>query len=213
MPARHAARRRDACGTPVPAALVRVLIGVLVVSVVGVSGAVALVASGVVASGVVETPGPAPAAAHAADGAVAVPDEEPPQQESVRAERVLAGWDARRARAWRDGDVRALRHLYVPGSRAGARDAAMLRQWSGRGLRVRTLEMSLEQVWVLAAVPGELHLIVRDRVERVVAEADPRSADHVAPASYELPRDAPTVRSLVLRRGPDGWLMARVRPR
>lgn len=214
MPTQHAARRRHPGAATHSATVARVLIGVLVAGVVGVSATVALVALGVVAAPAGRLPAPAAEAADETGAAAPGVAGASRDRDKARAQRVLAAWDARRARAWRSGDVEALRGLYVRGSRAGVRDAAMLTQWSRRGLRVRTLEMSLEEVWVLAATRRELHLVVRDRVARVVAEPVTRSAGTGAtPASYALPRDTPTVRSLELRREPEGWRMARVRLR
>jgi hypothetical protein len=116
---------------------------------------------------------------------------------------VLRGWDARRAGAWADGDVRALRALYVPGSRTGRRDAAMLRRYVGRGLVVTGLTT---QVLEVGRVRREADGLVMDVVDRVSsAEAVGEGARTV------LPRDRPSRRRIELRRIGGDWLVAEVR--
>src|SRR5262245_58817074 len=53
-----------------------------------------------------------------------------------RAVRLLRAWDRRRARAYAHGDLAALEALYVPRSRTGAVDRAVLRGYVERGLKV-----------------------------------------------------------------------------
>ena len=72
------------------------------------------------------------------DPAPVVVTDPPPPAESrpeVAAAEVLAAWDAERAAAWADGDVRRLRSLYTAGSVAGDRDVAMLRALARPGPR------------------------------------------------------------------------------
>jgi len=117
----------------------------------------------------------------------------------------LRAWDERRARAWARGDREALRALYVPGSRAGRRDLAMLSAWERRGLRVHGMRMQVLAADIRARSSRRLVVVVTDRLADAVA---------VGPGTrVALPRDAATTRTVVLRR-PDGageWRMARVR--
>jgi hypothetical protein len=116
---------------------------------------------------------------------------------------VLADWDARRARAWADGDVGALRRLYVAGSRSGRADARMLRSYVDRGLTVRGLRTQVLALEVLDASADLVDVRVTDRV--VGAEAvDGRT---VVP----LPDDRPSTRRVVLRLMEGEWLVDEVR--
>ena len=65
-------------------------------------------------------------------------------------------WDAARAEAWADGDVRRLGELYTPDSVAGRRDRAMLRAWLARGLVVRGL--TTQVLALVRGAPGRRHL-------------------------------------------------------
>lgn len=121
-----------------------------------------------------------------------------------RAVRVLRDWDARRAAAWASGDPARLAVLYVPGSRTGRVDRAMLAAYADRGLRVTGLRMRLLAVEVLAADPGRLRLRVTDRLARAVARGPG--------TRVRLPRDRPTTRVVVLCRGPGGWRVVEVVP-
>lgn len=120
----------------------------------------------------------------------------------LEAATVLAAWDADRAAAWAAGDVHGLRSLYVAGSVAGERDAAMLRRWRDRGLVVdglRTQVLSLHEVrrtadrWVLAVTDRVVGATVRGVTAR------------------RLPTDAASTYTLTLRRVGDRWLVASVR--
>lgn len=82
---------------------------------------------------------------------------------------VLGDWDRARARAWAAGDPAALSELYVPGSRTGVRDRAMLARYLRRGLRVEQLELQRLSVRVLRQDDALLVLRVRDRLVRAVA--------------------------------------------
>ena len=56
---------------------------------------------------------------------------------------VLRAWDGRRAEAFAAGDLAALGRLYVPGSRAGTADRALLRGYLDRGLRVEGMRVQV----------------------------------------------------------------------
>lgn len=113
---------------------------------------------------------------------------------------VLRDWDRARAEAWAAGDVRALRRLYVPGSSAGERDAAMLRRWTDRGLRVRGMTMQVLSVELRRRTERTLVLVVTDRLAR--AEAVGRSG------RIRLPRDGASTRRLVFRDRGGRWRLA-----
>lgn len=114
---------------------------------------------------------------------------------------VLHAWDERRAAAWAAGDPAGLRSLYTAGSVAGRHDAAMLRAWTDRGLRVRGLRMQLLRVEVRTRTPGRLVVGVTDRVAGGVA----------VPGRVALPRDAPTRHVVTMRRVAGEWRVSSVR--
>ena len=114
---------------------------------------------------------------------------------------VLHAWDERRAAAWEHGDAAGLRSLYTDGSVAGRRDVAMLRAWSGRGLRVGGLRTQLLRVDARARTPYRLVLGVTDRVAGGVA----------VPGRVALPRDRPTRHVVTLRRVAGEWRVSSVR--
>jgi hypothetical protein len=115
---------------------------------------------------------------------------------------VLHGWDDARADAWAQGDVAALRRLYVAGSVAGRADARLLRRYLARGLVVRHLGMQVFAVRVLRHEPGLLRLVVTDRVAGGVAV----TGGH----RVRLPRDRPTTHTIALRRVSGDWRVASV---
>ncbi|GAB3195225.1 hypothetical protein GCM10027062_01700 [Nocardioides hungaricus] len=115
---------------------------------------------------------------------------------------VLDRWDEQRAAAWATGDVAALRALYTPGSSAGRRDAAMLREWSARGLRVDGLRMQLIDVDVRRRTPDRLVLAVTDRLAGGVAE----------PGGLALPWDRPSRHVVTLRVVAGEWRVSAVAP-
>lgn len=115
----------------------------------------------------------------------------------VRAAALLADWDRRRARVWASGRPIDLDALYVPGSAAGRRDAAMLAAWRARGLRVEDLRIQVLGLRVLAHRAGRFELEVVDRVVAGTAVG--------AGLRRALPRDAPTTRRVVLVDDPAGW--------
>lgn len=116
---------------------------------------------------------------------------------------VLGDWDRARSRAWSDGDVGALRRLYVPGSVAGERDVAMLRSWLGRGLRVEGMAMQVLEVRLRSRTDRRFVLVVTDRL------ADPTAVDRHG-RRWALPRDEVSTRRLEFRRTADRWLLASV---
>jgi hypothetical protein len=116
---------------------------------------------------------------------------------------VLADWDARRARAWADGDVAALRRLYVHGSRSGRADAGMLASYVDRGLTVRGLRTQVLALEVLDASVDVVDVRVTDRV----AGAEAVDGRTVVP----LPDDRPSTRRVVLRLVEGEWLVDEVR--
>jgi hypothetical protein len=79
----------------------------------------------------------------------------------------------------------------------------MLDAWLERGLRVRGMGVEVLALEVLRDGPGRLVLRVTDRLAGAVAVG--------SGVRRVLPRDRPTTRALVLRRGDDGWRMASVR--
>ncbi|MGH3333108.1 MAG: hypothetical protein ACRDPJ_17565 [Nocardioidaceae bacterium] len=118
---------------------------------------------------------------------------------------VLQDWDRRRAQAFARGSARGLRALYVPGSTAGTTDVALLRGYSGRGLRVEGMRMQVLSVEVLEHARNRWRLRVVDRLRGAVAVGNG--------AEIPLPRDQATVHVLTLQRTSpaDDWKMAAVR--
>ncbi|WP_416957980.1 hypothetical protein ACNKF0_09970 [Nocardioides sp. T5] len=132
-------------------------------------------------------------------------DHPPPAARPARAgpAAVLAAWDERRSAAWAEGDVAALKELYVDGSGAGAADVRLLRDYRRRGLRVEGLATQLLALRVTARSSERLELVVTDRV--VGAEAV-GAGEPVA-----LPVARPSTRRVVLVREDGSWLVAEVR--
>lgn len=124
---------------------------------------------------------------------------------ALPAAEVLRDWDRRRAAAYARGSVRALRSLYVPGSRAGTADVAMLREYRAHGLRVTGMRMQLLRVEVLGRTTHRWVLRVTDRLHGAVAVGETVSA--------VLPRDRASTRTITFRRSErDGrWRVAAVR--
>lgn len=77
---------------------------------------------------------------------------------------VLHAWDEQRESAWAARDARALRRLYVPGSRAGPADVRLLRAYDARGLVVRRIVTQVLEVRVLHLDGHRMRLRVVDRV-------------------------------------------------
>ena len=116
---------------------------------------------------------------------------------------VLADWDARRSAAWAEGDVAALRELYVAGSRTGRADARMLAAYADRGLHVAGLATQVLALEVLDESAAELTVRVTDRIVGGVVTG--------AAGGTPLPRDRASTRTLTLRRVDGTWLMVSVR--
>ena len=116
---------------------------------------------------------------------------------------VLAEWDRRRAAAWAEGDVEALRELYVDGSRTGAADARLLRHYRTRGLAVTGLTTQVLALDVVERTPSRLVLVVTDRVVggRAVGGGTP----------VALPADRASTRRVVLRRDGGRWRVVEAR--
>ena len=127
----------------------------------------------------------------------------PPDASTTAPRDVLAAWDARRSAAWAEGDVPALRALYVAGSRTGRADVRMRAAYVDRGLRVEGLATQVLALDVIVESRGALSVRVTDRVVGglVVGEG----------TSTSLPRDRATTRTLALRRIDGEWLVASVR--
>lgn len=87
-----------------------------------------------------------------------------PRSDLVSSLEVLHGWDDRRAAAWAEGDVAALRSLYAPGSRAGRADVRLLRAYVARGVVVRRLVTQVFAVEVVHRDATSVRLRVFDRV-------------------------------------------------
>lgn len=115
---------------------------------------------------------------------------------------VLRAWDRARAEAWSDGDVTALGRLYVPGSRSGRADRALLRAYADRGLRVGGMRMQVAEVEVLAQTRHRLELLVTDRLAGAVAHGGERR--------LALPGDAWSRRRIVMVRSTQGWRVEEV---
>ena len=117
---------------------------------------------------------------------------------------VLRRLDDRRARAWRTGRPGLLRLVYVAGSSSLRRDAAMLRAYAERGLRVRGVRMHYLAVTAADRRGAEIRLTTVDRLGPAVVRIPGGTA-------RSLPRDRPTRHEVALRRVPDGWRIAWIR--
>jgi hypothetical protein len=117
---------------------------------------------------------------------------------------VLADWDARRSAAWAEGDVVALRRLYVDGSRSGAADVRLLRHYVARGLVVEGLATQVLSLDVVERSSSRLVLVVTDRV--VGGRAVGGGAARIA-----LPADRASSRRVELVRRGGRWLVAEAR--
>lgn len=122
------------------------------------------------------------------------------------AREVLREWDRRREAAWVEADEDALAALYLPDAVAGRRDVENLRRWSARGARVTRLEQQVLGLTVLRDSGRALAVRVTDRLGVLESE--------VAGVAIALPRDGPSTRRIVLRRGSrvtSPWKVASVR--
>jgi hypothetical protein len=117
---------------------------------------------------------------------------------------VLADWDERRAAAWAEGDVDALRRLYADGSRTGAADVRLLRHYVARGLVVEDLATQVLGLDVVKRSSSRLVLVVTDRV--VGGRAVGGGAARIA-----LPADRASTRGIELVRRGGRWLVVEAR--
>jgi hypothetical protein len=124
--------------------------------------------------------------------------------EPARWTAVLQTLDAERARAWRSGDVSALRRVYTAGSPALRADRRMLAAYQARGLRPSGVRLEFASVEVSSAGPHRVTLQAVDRLRQMHI----RAADGSVTA---LPGDEPTSHTIVLREVDGRWLIASVR--
>jgi len=115
--------------------------------------------------------------------------------------RVLDHICAQRARAWRLGEPRQLKAVYVAGSPELVHDQAMLRAYLRRGLRVSDVRMQFTVVVVERQAPDRASLLVVDRLAPAVAHD---TSGHARP----LPRDLPTRHLIRLAMTERGWRIA-----
>ncbi|WP_141013107.1 hypothetical protein [Nocardioides sambongensis] len=123
-------------------------------------------------------------------------------RDAVASLAVLRNWDAARSRAWARGSTAALRALYAPGSRAGARDLAMLRAWRRRGLTVQGMEMQVLSVELWQRTERRIVLVVTDRLVGAVAVG--------RGGRRALPRDRSSSRRLGFERRDGRWRLREV---
>lgn len=117
--------------------------------------------------------------------------------------RILAAWDTRRAAAWAAGDAEALSRMYVAGSRTGAADVRLLRDYRERGLSVAGLTTQVLALEVVEESTERLVLVVTDRL------VGGRAVGGGAPVA--LPADRASTRRVVLRREGGRWLVVEAR--
>lgn len=131
-----------------------------------------------------------------------------PHDSAVRDPRwaaVLGELLAPRAAAWRLGEPRLLRSVYVAGSDALARDQRMLGAYLDRGLRVDGVRMRLVVVMMQRQAPDRASLFVVDELARAVAH-------DVRGDALPLPHDLPTRHRIELVMTDDGWRIAAIHP-
>jgi hypothetical protein len=75
---------------------------------------------------------------------------------------VLAALDTARSRAFAEGDEAALSAVYLTGSPAGRRDAAVLSRLAGAGVRAAGLRLDTTAVRLVGRSPGRVQLRVTD---------------------------------------------------
>ncbi len=119
---------------------------------------------------------------------------------------ILRGWDQRRATAWADGDLRALRRLYTRDARAGVTDRSMLRRWVERGWVVESLQTQVRGATVVTRSPHRLVIVITDRFFGGSAVR----TSVAGPRRVALPRDGWSTRRITLRKVAGEWLVARV---
>jgi hypothetical protein len=117
---------------------------------------------------------------------------------------VLRTWDRARAAAWAAGDPRALARLYLPGSRAGARDVQDLRRWVGRGLRVSGLRQQVSSLRVVHRTGARVVVVVTERTVDGIAEGRGRRT--------AIPTSAWAAHRVTLRRYDGTWRVEEAQP-
>ena len=171
----------------------------LAVATATVVAVVALVMTGLLRSSLGERDRSSPPSAVPLPRAASVTE-----TDAVASLTVLREWDRARSAAWARGDVAALRRIYLPGSRVGAKDVAMLSRWVDRSLRVRRMTMQVHSVHLRVQTERRIVLDVTDRLAEAVAVP----AGGGRPRA--LPRDEVTTRRLVFGSTRDGWVLAAV---
>jgi hypothetical protein len=119
---------------------------------------------------------------------------------------VLHAWDARREAAWAASDPRALRSLYVRGSRAAVKDVRLLRAYDARGLVVRRIVTQVFALRVLHRGRRHLRLWVFDRVAGGLVGSLSRGAQ-------PLGTTPPRARVIELKRVDSTWRVVSVTAR
>ena len=117
---------------------------------------------------------------------------------------MLAGLDARRARAYADLRPGLLRRVYTPGSRVLRRDRALMLRYRQRGLRVLGLRVRVLSLRGEARRDGRVVLRVRDQVTAGTLVG--------VTGRRRLPGDAADARAITLRRSLGRWLISAVTP-
>jgi len=117
---------------------------------------------------------------------------------------LIRAWDARRASAYAEADVAALRGLYADGSLAGRRDVAVLRSYRARGLRVVGLTTQLLDV---RSEHQSLREVVVRVTDRLAAAFAVRSGRRI-----RLPAGTARTRLVTLVDEGRGWVVAEVQP-
>ena len=167
---------------------------------------VALLVGALVALGLVLADGSAPGSRQARPPEAGAPGgracRDPGGVDVCRATAALREWDRGRARAWASADATALASLYAPGSVAGQRDLAMLRQWRDRGLVVRGMRTQVLALVVEHADADRLELLVTDRLVGGAALGAGRR--------LALPADGVSRRRVTLERSAGRWRVASV---
>lgn len=123
---------------------------------------------------------------------------------TVRALTVLHDWDARRARAWADGDAAGLAGLYLQGSTAGTADVRLLGRYAERGFVVRGLQVQVFSARALVSDPDRVRLRLVDRMAGATAYGRGRCV--------RVPGERPRLREVELRRQDAGWVLVEQRP-
>jgi hypothetical protein len=116
---------------------------------------------------------------------------------------VLRVLDRRRHRAFATAQPRLLDGVYLPGAPARAVDAATIRSYARRGLRIADLRVRILSLGASSQGPGDVQLSVIDRIVRAVAV-------DVGHRHRPLPRDRSTAHQLIIERTPDGWRIASI---